>query len=280
MNHNISKFLLKGKIALITGASRGIGAEIAATYSNAGARIVICGRNKKRIEEAAEKIRDAGGDVLTVVANVSASEDRERLVKAAVDWGGRVDILVNNAATNSNFGPAIDLTESVWNKVIDVNLKAPFNLSQLVYHAGMKDNGGVVINISSVGGFEVVPGSLLYNVSKAALNHLTRCLACEWGHNGIRVNAIAPGLIKTQFSKYLWENLISEQIIKKNPIPRIGEPADIAAAALFLATDASSFVTGHILIVDGGELIRPQGAIGEIGNCFFAKRSQNEMGEG
>ena len=255
MNESIfSMFSLKGKVALITGASRGIGEKIAAVYAKAGARVVICSRREKEIKEAAERIRSGGGEVLAVAANVSVDKERRRLVEKAMEWAGRIDILVNNAGTNPGYGPLADIQEQAWDKVFAVNVKAPLFLSQLVYHAWMKDNGGAIINVASIGGFKTEKGINVYNVSKAALIHLTRCLAGEWGRCGIRVNALAPGLIKTQFSSALWERL-DEEKVQSYPVPRIGTTDDVAGAALLLASEASSYITGHILIVDGGQLL-------------------------
>jgi len=248
-------FSLNGKVALITGASRGIGEEIASVYSKAKARVVICSRKQEAIDEVAERIKRNGGEVLGLVANVSIAEDREKLVKVAMDWAGKIDILVNNAGANPSYGPLADLSESAWDKVFEVNLKAMFFLSQMVYHAWMKDHGGVILNISSAGGYQTFNGINAYNVAKAASIHLTRCLASEWGHNGVRVNALAPGVIKTQFSRALWEGPFGAEAVKRQPIPRIGEVNDIAGAALLLASDASSFITGHILIIDGGQML-------------------------
>jgi NAD(P)-dependent dehydrogenase (short-subunit alcohol dehydrogenase family) len=251
-----SGFSLKGKVAIITGASRGIGEEIARVYSKAGARLVICSRKLEGIEKAADAIMKEGGEVLPVAANVSVGEDREKLIKAALEWGSRLDILVNNAGANPKYGGLEYLSEAEFDKVLNVNLKSTLFLSQLAYKMWMKENGGVIINVSSVGGYLSTPGINGYNVAKAALNHLTRCLASEWGRKGIRVNAIAPGLIKTDFSKDLWTNPAFQEAIRSQPVPRIGEIEDISGAALFLASDASSFITGHIMIVDGGTLVR------------------------
>ncbi|MCL6560516.1 MAG: SDR family oxidoreductase [Firmicutes bacterium] len=262
-------FSLEGKVALITGASRGIGEEIAGVYSMAGARVAICSRKPEGIKEAAERIRLLGasteggvfpnskndGNVLGIVADVFVPEDRKKLVEATMDWAGRIDILVNNAGANPSYGPLADLTEEAWNKVFEVNLKASLFLSQLVYHAWMKAHGGVIINIASVGGFIASAGINAYNTAKAGLIHLTRCLAREWGHDGVRVNAIAPGLIRTKFSKAIWEGPEGMGMVEKHPIPRLGEVEDIDGAALLLASSASSFMTGHTLVVDGGQLL-------------------------
>jgi len=250
-----SMFTLDGKVAVITGASRGIGEEIAKVFSRAGARLIICSRKQASVENVAQAIREDGGDVLAVEANVSVQEDRTRLIDTAMAWGGRIDILVNNAGANPRYGGLADLAEPELDKVLAVNLKAGLFLSQLAYKHWMKDNGGVILNVSSIAGFNSTKGINGYNVVKAALNHLTRCLASEWGHDGVRVNALAPGLIKTHFSRALWENPSFMEAIRKNPIPRLGEVGDLAGAALFLASDASAFITGHILVVDGGTLI-------------------------
>ena len=252
----LSIFSLDKKVALITGASRGIGKEIAITYSKVGARLIICSRKKEEIDGAAERIREAGGDVLAVTANVSVAEDREKLIKLAMDWAGKIDILVNNAGANPFFGPMADISDSAWDKVFNVNLKGSFFLSKLVYHAWMKDHGGVVINLSSIEGFRTNKGINTYSVSKAALIHLTRCLASEWGHNNIRVNALAPGVTKTRFSQVLWDGLQRSEESKNYPIPRFGEVEDIIGAALLLASDASLFITGHTLVIDGGVLVK------------------------
>lgn len=251
-----SMFSLGGKVAIVAGASRGIGEEIARTYSAAGARTVICSRSRERIDEAANRIRERGGEVLAVAANISAREDRQRLVEAAMDWAGRIDILVNNAATNTSYGPLDRITESAWDKAFETNLKGPLFLSQLVFNAWMKEHGGVILNISSVGGFKCTRGISAYNITKAAVMHLTRCMAAEWGRYGIRVNSLAPGLIRTEFSRVLWDGPEGAKAVESHPISRIGEVEDLAGAALLLASGAASFMTGHTLVVDGGQLLR------------------------
>jgi len=257
MKRDVSSiFSLNGKVALITGASRGIGLEIAITYARAGARVVICSRKRSGIDEAARKIKDSGGKVLSVVANVSVDEERKELVKTAMNLGGQINILVNNAGTNPAFGPLADVSHSAWDKVCDVNLRAPFFLSQEVFHAWMKDHSGVILNISSTGGIRPLTGINAYNVTKAAILHLTRCLASEWGQYGIRVNSLAPGIIKTRLSEALWNNSAGTIIAKSYPLTRFGEVDEIIGAALFLASDASSYITGHTLVIDGGQLVK------------------------
>ena len=163
-------FSLEGKVAVVTGASRGMGEEMARVFAQAGARVVLNSRREEGINEAAEKIKAAGGDVLAVVANVSSADDRKKLIDAAMDWAGRIDILVNNAGTNPAFGPLAEIAESAWDKIFEVNLKGPFFLSQMAYNAWMKDNGGSIINTASVGGYSTAPFSMnVYNTTKAAL---------------------------------------------------------------------------------------------------------------
>jgi NAD(P)-dependent dehydrogenase (short-subunit alcohol dehydrogenase family) len=251
-----SMFSLKKKTAIITGASRGIGEEIAIVFAKAGARVVVCSRKQEAVDQVADAIIKNGGQALAVAANIADENDRENLVNKTMEWGGSIDVLVNNAGANPQFGGLADLTETAFDKTLDVNLKATLFLSQLSYKKWMKKNGGAIINVSSIGGLHCSTGINGYNVVKAALNHLTRCLASEWGRKGVRVNALAPGVIKTQFSQALWESPEFNAMIKQNPIPRFGEVEDMAGAALFLASDASSYVTGHTMVIDGGTLVK------------------------
>lgn len=258
MDNLFARYSLKGKVALVVGASRGMGEGIAMTYASAGARVVVASRKAEDIQETAAKILASGGQAIAVPSNIASEEDRSGMVKAAMDWAGRIDILFNNAGANPSYGPPQKLQKKAWDKTYDINLSGPFFLSQLVFDAWMKDHGGVIINMGSVAGLTSVEGTLPYNVSKAALLQLTRNLAAEWGKYGIRVNAIAPGFIKTQFSRLAWESPISNELMKHIPLKRFGEVEDITAAALFLASDASSYITGTHMIIDGGELIKFQ----------------------
>ncbi|MBW2285228.1 MAG: SDR family oxidoreductase, partial [Deltaproteobacteria bacterium] len=177
------------------------------------------------------------------------------LVAKSMEWAGRIDILVNNAGTNPAFGPLADVSESAWNKIFAVNLDAALFLSQLTYKAWMRDNGGAVINTASTGSYQTSDFTPAYNITKAALVHLTACLGNEWGGKGVRVNAIAPGLIRTELSRALWESPEGAEKIKSIPIPRFGEVEDINGIALFLASDASAYVTGQTFVIDGGMLV-------------------------
>ncbi len=246
-------FSLKGKTALIAGASRGIGEEMARIFSVAGAKLVISSRRPDGIVEAAERIRSAtGGEVLAVPASISSAEDRKKLVDEALKWAGSIDILANNAGTNPAWGPLEDVQESAWDKIFEVNLKGPFMLSQLVFHAWMKDHGGSILNTASVGGFSTSTGTNIYNVTKAALVHLTKCMASEWGRYNIRVNAIAPGLIKTRLSQALWDRPESDQAAANWPVSRLGTVEDLAGICLLLVSEAGAFISGQTYIVDGG----------------------------
>jgi NAD(P)-dependent dehydrogenase (short-subunit alcohol dehydrogenase family) len=246
---------LDGKVALVTGASRGIGRAIAATLATSGAKVMLSSRKQDALDDAA---REMDGEVATFVANAGEPDQAAACVAATVDRFGSVDILVNNAATNPYMGPSIDIDLARYDKTWQVNLRGPLVWTNQAWHASMKDRGGVVINVASVGGLTVEPAIGIYNATKAALIHLTRTLAAELAP-GVRVNAVAPGLVKTDMARALWEP--AEQVIAaRMPLGRLGEPQDIANAALFLASDLSSWLTGHTLVVDGGAMIRPSSA--------------------
>jgi len=243
---------LEGKVALVTGASRGIGKAIARAYADAGASVLLSSRKVADLEAAAVEI---GGDVDVVVANAGDPAQAEAAVERCIERFGRLDILVNNAATNPYFGPTIDIDLPRYDKTWEVNLRGAFVWTQLAWRRSMQERGGSVINIASVGGLSVEPTIGIYNVTKAALLHLTRTLAAELAPS-VRVNAIAPGLVKTDMARALWEP--NEAWLGSSmPLGRLGEPTDIAGAALFLASDLASWITGHTLVVDGGALLGP-----------------------
>ncbi|RJX28406.1 MAG: SDR family oxidoreductase [Desulfarculus sp.] len=253
---------LAGQAALVTGASRGIGLAIARALTQAGAAVVMAARKAPGLEAAAAELAAAGGRVLAVAANVSRDQDRRRLVERALAWASRLDILVNNAGANPSYGPLAEVQEAAWDKVFAVNLKASLFLSQLAYRAWMAQHGGAILNVSSLAAYVPTARINAYSVTKAALNHLTACLASEWGPQGVRVNAIAPGLVQTSFSQALWESPEGRRRIQSNPLPRVGRPQDLAGAALLLLSPAGSFITGQCLIVDGGEIIKECGQRG------------------
>ena len=242
---------LKGKVALVTGASRGIGEAIAATYAAAGASVMLTSRKQDALDEAAAGM---DGEVATFAANAGEPDQIDACIAATMARFGAVDILVNNAATNPYMGKSIDIDLPRYDKTMQVNLRGPFVWTQAAWRASMQEHGGVVINIASVGGLSVGTEIGIYNTTKAALLYLTRTLAAELAPK-VRVNAIAPGLVKTQLARALWEPN-EELLAKTTPLKRLGEPQDIANAALFLASDLSSWMTGQHVVVDGGALVR------------------------
>lgn len=245
---------LDGKVALVTGASRGIGREIAATFAAAGADVMLSSRKPEALDEAVRSIVDrAAGRLDVFAANAGDPAAAAGCVAATVERFGRVDILVNNAATNPYLGPMIDIDLPRLDKTHDVNLRGPFVWIQECWQASMRDHGGVIVNISSIGGLSVETSIGHYNVTKAALIHLTKSLAKDLAP-AVRVNAICPGLVKTDMARALWESN-EDQVAQMVPMQRLGEPSDIASAALFLASDAASWITGTALVVDGGMLL-------------------------
>ncbi|NLA36779.1 MAG: SDR family oxidoreductase [Actinobacteria bacterium] len=242
---------LDGKVALITGGSKGIGKAIAAAYAAAGAKVMISSRKQDALEETAAEI---DGEVETFAANAGDLEAAQACVDATVQRFGGIDILVNNAATNPYMGPTLGIAPSQFDKITEVNLRAPLFWTKFAWESSMKDRpGGSVINLASIGGLAVESSIGNYNVSKAALIHQTRTLAKELAPT-VRVNAIAPGLVKTDMAKALWESN-EGAIAKMIPAHRLGDVEDIANAALFLASDAGSWIVGHTLVVDGGMLL-------------------------
>ncbi len=241
---------LDGRVALVTGASKGIGRAIAAAYAAAGAQVMISSRKQDALAEAAAAM---DGEVATFAANAGDPEQAEACVAATVERFGRVDILVNNAATNPYMGPAIDIDLGRYDKTFEVNLRGPLVWTQVAHRASMAEHGGTVINIASIGGLSVEPSIGVYNTTKAGIIYLTKTLAAELGPQ-VRVNAIAPGLVKTDFARALWETH-EEALARRLPTKRLGEPEDIAGAALFLASDLASWITGQTIVVDGGALI-------------------------
>jgi len=248
-----SHFNLSGKVAVITGASKGIGEAIAKIYGAAGASVVVSSRKKESVEQVANSIIENGGKAIAVACHMGNMQDVDRLVNETVAAFGGVDILVNNAATNPTFGPVVDTDEAAFDKIMNVNVKGPFELSKKVYALMKEKKSGSIINISSVGGLRPEHGLGIYSMSKAALISLTKVMAKEWGGDNIRANVICPGLIKTKFSEALWNNdKIMHTMMKMLPIKRVGTPEEIAALALYLAADESAYCTGSVFTADGG----------------------------
>lgn len=245
---------MNGKVALVTGGSRGIGKAIAARLVTAGADVLITSRKADVLESAAAELNALGGGRAEwFAANAGDSAQAEACVANAMERFGRVDVLVNNAATNPYYGPLLDISPGQAEKTVAVNQFGYIAWAKQVWDAWMKDSGGAVLNIASVGGLSVEANIGYYNVTKAAVLHLTRQMAAEMAPK-VRVNAIAPGLVKTDMAKALWEPN-EARIAKSMPLHRLGEPDDIGRAALFLCSDAASWITGAHLVIDGGAMI-------------------------
>ena len=245
---------LEGKVAIVTGGGRGIGRVIALGLAQAGSGVVVASRSAAEIEGVASEISADGSKALAVVADVTSADQVEHLVQATIERFGRVDILVNNAAT-SHVAPLLDLKEKIWDRVFEVNCKAAFLLSRAVARRMIEQGGGRIINVTTVGAERGGVGMGVYHASKAALKMLTMCMAAEWAPHNINVNAVGPGLTRTEFSRPIWDNAsLAEEYMNSVPQGRVAEPEEIAGAVLFLASDAASFITGQSIYVDGGFL--------------------------
>jgi NAD(P)-dependent dehydrogenase (short-subunit alcohol dehydrogenase family) len=245
---------LENKVAVITGASRGIGAAISRAFVASGACVMLAARKAEPLEALAHELRDAGGTAETRACHTGHKAELEKLFADTAQAFGHIDILVNNAATNPYFGPMVGIDDGAWAKTFEVNLKGYFDAACLLAsHLTARGTPGAIINVASIAGLRAAPMQGVYGATKAAIISMTQTLAVELGPAHIRVNAIAPGLVRTRFAKVLVETPeISNRTIEKTPLGRIGEPEDIAAAAVYLASDAASFVTGHTLVIDGG----------------------------
>jgi len=245
--------MLKDKVAIVTGASRGIGRSIAEVFVREGAQVVICGRKQETLDVVAKEI---GPGVKPVVCHVGKSADIEALVATTTREFGKIDILVNNAATNIAQGPCLEMDEGQFDKMVEINLKSTFRLMKLVAPGMCERGSGSIINIASIAGLRPQFHSLLYSMTKAALIMMTQSYAVELGPMGVRVNAIAPGLIQTVLSEYFWKDETRrEKQLGHQPIKHMGQPVEIAEIALTLASDRSSYLTGQTLVVDGGYLL-------------------------
>jgi NAD(P)-dependent dehydrogenase (short-subunit alcohol dehydrogenase family) len=238
---------------LVTGASRGIGEAIATAIVEQGGDVVLASRKQADLDQVAEKLNGLrSGSALALAAHAGREAELKALVDGALKQRGRIDILVNNAATNPYFGSVIDAELSAWDKTFEVNLRGMFILTQLVWRAWMEEHGGAIVNVASIGGLRPGPGLGVYNITKAGVIMLTRQLARELGGK-VRVNAVAPGLIKTHFARALWENeAIYERVVGTNPLGRIGTPEEVAGAVAFLVSDAAGYINGEVLVIDGG----------------------------
>ncbi|OLO37899.1 hypothetical protein BTR23_13250 [Alkalihalophilus pseudofirmus] len=244
----------KEKVIVVTGGSRGLGAQMVRDFASKGANVVISSRNQEVCEDLAHEIREYGVNALPIACDVGNLNDIRQLFEKTLQQFGRIDVLINNAGANVT-KPATEVTEEDWDMIYDVNIKGLFFCSQEAAKIMIKQNQGKIINISSVGGVKPYKRIAPYTASKAAVIHLTKSLASEWAKNGILVNSIAPGLISTEINKSEMENKQwLEGAIKAIPLRRLGEPKDISSIALYLASDAANYVTGQTFFIDGGTL--------------------------
>jgi NAD(P)-dependent dehydrogenase (short-subunit alcohol dehydrogenase family) len=244
---------LAGKTALVTGGGRGIGKAIARKLAEAGAQVAIASRKLENLQATAAELAGLPGQVVPLACHVGRLDQLENLVRQTESQVGPIDVLVNNSATNIGQGPALDVTDDMLDKMIEVNVKAALRLVRLTVPGMIARGRGSVINIASIAGLQPQPGGLLYSFTKAGLIMMTRCWAREFGRHGVRFNAIAPGLIQTDFSEYFWKDEAYRQTLEATqPIPRIGQPDEIGFLALYLASEEASFVTGQVFTADGG----------------------------
>jgi NAD(P)-dependent dehydrogenase (short-subunit alcohol dehydrogenase family) len=247
---------LKDKVAVVSGASRGIGRAIAESFAREGATVVICGRKLETLEQVAAEMKDCAGRVNPMACHVGRAADIQRLVDTTLREFGRIDVLVNNAATNIAQEPVLQVDEAKFDKMIEVNLKSAFRFIQAVAPGMCERGSGSIINIASIAGLRPQLNGMLYSLTKAALIMMTQSYALELGPKGVRVNAIAPGLVQTVLSEYFWKGEEKMQrIIENQPIKHLGQPAEIAEVALLLAGERGSYLTGQTLVVDGGRLL-------------------------
>jgi NAD(P)-dependent dehydrogenase (short-subunit alcohol dehydrogenase family) len=252
--HGAASLILDEKVALVTGGGRGIGKAIARRLAAAGARVIIASRKLENLEATAREFASLPGQVIPIACHVGHPEALEQLVQQTLERVGPVDILVNNSATNIGQGPALAVTDEMLDKMVEINLKAPLRLIRLIVPKMIeRKTGGAIINIASIAGLRPQPGGLLYSFTKAGLIMMTRAWAQEFGPHQIRVNAIAPGLIQTDFSEFFWkDDTRRRQYENASPLQRVGQPEEVAGMALYLASDEASYVTGQVLVVDGG----------------------------
>lgn len=248
-------FRLDGLVAVIAGGSRGIGEAIARTFAKVGAKVVIASRYMENLEPVAESVRAEGGEITPIVCHIGYLDQIRDLAAKTVEKYGTIDILVNNAGTNPFFGPMVEAEEWAWDKTVSVNLKGFFFMSQEAARVMMKNHGGKIVNIASVGGYRATDNQGIYCITKAGVISLTKGLALELAEHNIRVNAIAPGLTNTRLSAHLINTKeILDRALERTPMRRYAEPKEMAGAALFLASDASSFMTGAVVTIDGGSI--------------------------
>jgi dehydrogenase/reductase SDR family protein 4 len=252
---NDDPFRFDGKVVLVTGASRGIGRAIAGAFAGRGARVALNARGAEPLEAAAAELRAGGADAVAVAGHAARPDDAARLVDATLERFGRIDVVVNNAATNVAFGPLLDVSDDAIRKTYETNVFGPLALTRAVVRRSMREHGGSIVNVVSAAGLRAKPNMAIYGSTKAATSFLTRAMARELAPYGIRANAVAPAVIRTGFASALHEDPVAlEEAENASALGRIGEPDEVVGAAIFLASTAASYVTGHVLVVDGGTM--------------------------
>jgi len=247
------RYGLEGKVVLVTGGSRGIGLDTAHRLVEEGARVVICARKQEGLEAAREAL---GGDVLAVAAHVGKPDQVEALFQAVMDKHGRIDVLINNVGMNIMTGAVADTDPGLWNKIIDTNLTGTFLCSRRAAQEMRKQKAGKIVTVTSIAGHRAAPAMGVYGIAKAAMEMLTKVLAAELASDNIQVNAVAPAMVKTDFSKPFWSNPdLQAQIVKSIPLGRLAETIDVVHPVLFLASAAADYITGQTLVVDGGATV-------------------------
>jgi NAD(P)-dependent dehydrogenase (short-subunit alcohol dehydrogenase family) len=252
----ISSPVLKDKVAVVTGASRGIGRAITAAFAREGAAVTICGRKQETLDRVAAEMAGETGRVYPLACHVGRPDQIQHLVETTHREFGRIDILVNNAATNIAQEPVLQIDEAKFDKMVEINLKSAFRLTQAIAPGMCSRGWGSIINIASISGVRPQYRGMLYSMTKAALIMMTQSYAMELGPSGVRVNAIAPGMIQTVLSEYYWKDEVRrDKILEEQPIKHLGQPEEIAEMAVLLASDRGSYITGQTVVVDGGRLL-------------------------
>lgn len=250
-----SRISLEEKVVVVTGASRGIGEAIAHACAAAGAKVVLASRKQPDLDRVAGAIAEAGGEAAAIACHTGKPDEIAALFAAATERYGRVDALVNNAATNPYFGPMVDIADGALDKTIEVNLKGYFYCARELIRSlrARGADAGAIVNVASIAGMRAAPAQGVYGMTKAAVISMTQTLAAELGSSNIRVNAIAPGLVETRFAAAIVSNpALSGRVVQQTPLGRVAQPVEIAGGAVYLLSDAASFVTGHTLVIDGG----------------------------